>query len=145
MFGSLFESKNQKLVHKWEEEHQKIVGLATKVIESYDAGDEKKAKEALKELNILAVDHVMDEDLKLFKLMKEEAGKVDKQTQSMVEDFIAGFRHTKVSLMNFLAKYSSPDVPLDQEFYTTFKELVDILAQRISFEESNLYSKLNGE
>ena len=145
MFGSLFESKNQKLVHKWEEEHQKIVQLATKVIESYDAGDEKNAKKALKELNSLAVDHVMDEDLKLFKLMKEESKKVDKQTQSMVEDFVAGFRHTKVALMNFLAKYSSPDVPLDQEFYTTFKELVDILAQRISFEESNLYSKLNGE
>jgi len=145
MFGSLFESKNQKLVHKWEEEHKEIVALATKVIEAYDANNEKAAKQALKKLNSLAVDHVMDEDLKLFKLMKEESGKIDPKTQAMVEDFVAGFKHTKVALMNFLAKYASPDVPLDGEFYTTFKELVDILAQRISFEESNLYSKLNGE
>lgn len=145
MFGSLFESKNRKLVHKWEEEHKQIVALATKVIEAYDANDEKTAKKALKELNSLAVDHVMDEDLKLFKLMKEESEKIDQKTQDMVEDFVTGFRHTKIALMNFLAKYSKLDVPLDNEFYTTFKELVDILAQRISFEESNLYSKLNGE
>ncbi|AKF24733.1 hypothetical protein YH65_04530 [Sulfurovum lithotrophicum] len=145
MFGSLFKSKNQKLVHKWEEEHKEIVALATKVLEAYEANDEKAAKQALKKLDSLAVDHVMDEDLKLFKLMKEEAEKIDKETQRMVEDFVASFGQTKVTLMKFLAKYSKPDVPLDKEFHTTFKELVDILAQRISLEESNLYSKLNGE
>ena len=145
MFGSLFESKNQKLVRKWEKEHKEIVALATKVIKAYDEKDEKTAKKALKELNSLAVDHVMNEDLKLFKLMKEESGKIDKKTQSMANDFVTGFKSTKIALMNFLAKYSKPDVPLDNEFYTTFKELVDILAQRISFEESNLYSKLSGD
>ncbi len=144
MFGSLFESKNRKLVHKWEEEHKEIVALANEVIESYDKGEYASAKEALRKLNTLAVDHVMDEDLKLFKLMKEESEKLDRETQSLVDDFIAGFKHTKIALMNFLAKYTSPEVPLDEEFYTTFKELVDILAQRISFEESNLYSRLNG-
>ncbi|BAF72210.1 hemerythrin domain-containing protein [Sulfurovum sp. NBC37-1] len=145
MFRSLFKTKNEKLVEKWEEEHRAIVALATKVLESYDAYNEKAAKQALKELNKLAVDHVMDEDLKLFKLMKEETEKIDKHIQSMVEDFVVGFKSTKITLMNFLAKYASPDVPLDDEFYTTFKELVDILAQRISFEESNLYSKLNSD
>jgi len=145
MFGSLFESKNQKLVHKWEEEHKKIVTLATKVLESYNEGNHKAAKKALRELNVLAVDHVMDEDLKLFNLMKEESDKLDPKTESMVNDFIAGFKHTKVALMNFLAKYANAEVPLDEEFHTTFKELVDILAQRISFEESNLYSRLNGK
>jgi len=143
MFGSLFESKNQKLVHKWEEEHQKIVALATKVIEAYGEDDQPAAKQALQELSSLAVDHVMDEDLKLFKLMKEESKKIDAKTQMMVDDFVQSFKHTKVALMNFLAKYSKEDVPLDEKFYTTFRELVDILLQRISFEESNLYSKLN--
>ena len=143
MFGSLFESKNQKLVHQWEEEHQKIVALATKVIEAYGEDDQPAAKQALQELSSLAVDHVMDEDLKLFKLMKEESKKIDAKTQMMVDDFVQSFKHTKVALMNFLAKYSKEDVPLDEKFYTTFRELVDILLQRISFEESNLYSKLN--
>ncbi len=143
MFGSLFESKNQKLVHKWEEEHKKIVALATKVLKSYQEGNHEAAKKALRELKVLAVDHVMDEDLKLFRLMKEESDKLDKKTQILVTDFIEGFKHTKVALMNFLAKYASPNVPLDEEFHTTFKELVDILSQRISFEESNLYSRLN--
>ncbi|WP_294954918.1 hemerythrin domain-containing protein [Sulfurovum sp.] len=145
MFGSLFDSKNHKLVRKWEEEHKEIVALALKVIDAYDANDEKTAKQALKDLKSLAVDHVMDEDLKLFNLMKEESGKIDQKTQVMVEDFIAGFKHTKVALINFLAKYASPDVPLNAEFYITFKELADILSQRISFEEANLYSKLNGD
>jgi len=145
MFGSLFESKNQKLVHKWEDEHKEIVNLATKIIEAYNANDMKTAKKALKKLDSLAVDHVMDEDLKLFKLMKEESGKIDRQTQIMVEDFVAGFKSTKIALMSFLAKYANPDVPLDTDFISTFKELVDILGQRINFEESNLYSKLNGD
>ena len=143
MFGSLFESKNQKLVHKWEKEHKEIVRLATTIIEAYEENDQDTAKQAMKALNILAVDHVMDEDLKLFNLMKEESDKIDTITQRIAEDFIQTFKHTKVSLMNFLAKYAHPDVPLDAKFYMTFKELVDILAQRISFEESNLYSKLD--
>jgi len=144
MFGSLFESKNKKLVHKWEEEHKEIVKLATEVIEFYEKEEYDAAKEALQKLNVLAVDHVMDEDLKLFNLMKEESNELDEKTQSLVSDFITGFRHTKVALMNFLAKYASPEVPLNQEFYRTFKELTDILAQRITFEESNLYSRLDG-
>jgi len=143
MFGSLFESKNQKLVHKWKKEHEEIVVLATKVIEAYEGNDHDKAKQALKALNVLAVDHVMDEDLKFFNLMKEESDRIDKHTQRMVKDFVHSFKHTKVSLMNFLAKYANSDVPLDGTFYITFKELVDILAQRISFEEANLYSKLD--
>jgi len=145
MFGSLFESKNRKLVHKWEEEHKEIVVLATEVLKSYQEGNHEAAKEAIRKLNVLAVDHVMDEDLKLFNLMKEESDKLDEKTQSLVADFIAGFKHTKVALMNFLAKYSNPKVPLDEEFYITFQELVDILGQRISFEESNLYSILNSK
>jgi len=35
MFGSLFSSKNQKLVKKWEKENKKIVVLAHNVIAAY--------------------------------------------------------------------------------------------------------------
>jgi len=144
MLGSLFASKNKKLVRKWEEEHKQIVVLATKIIESYEANEEKAAKKNLKKLSSLAVGHVMDEDLKLYKLMKEESDTLDTKTQFMVNDFVENFKQTKIALMNFLAKYSSPDVALDTTFYTTFKELVSILSERIEFEESNLYSKLDG-
>ena len=45
--------------------------------------------------------------------------------------------------MSFLTKYTRQDVPLDDEFFTTFNGLVEVLAERIAFEEKNLYSKMD--
>jgi len=145
MFGSLFESKHQKLIHKWQEEHKEIEKLAEKVIESYEKNEHNEAKKSMKALKDIAVEHLMDEDIKLFNIIKEESDKLDTQTKALLNDFTSEFKHTKVSLMNFLAKYASPEVALDRSFYRTFKELMDILAQRISFEESNLYSRLKNK
>ncbi len=140
MFG-LFSSKNQKLVKKWQKEHEKIVELAHKIIGEYSKNNLKSAKKAVKELNSLAVDHVMNEDIEFYKLMRDEK-RIDDKTEVLVDDFIKSFKQTKLTLMSFLSNYSKPDVPLDDEFFTTFNQLVEILGERIDFEEKNLYSKL---
>ena len=140
MFG-LFSSKNQKLVKKWQKEHEKIVELAHKVIGEYSKNNLKAAKKAVKELNSLAVDHVMNEDIEFYKLMRDEK-RIDTKTEVLVDDFIKSFKQTKLTLMSFLSNYSKPDVPLDNEFFTTFNQLLEILGERIEFEEKNLYSKL---
>ena len=141
MFDFLFSSKNEKLVKKWHKEHEAIVELAHKVIGEYSKNNHEHAKHYLKELNSLAVDHVMDEDIQLFKLTHDEKG-IDYDTEVMVDDFIKSFKKTKLALMNFLSKYSKDDTPLDEEFYTQFNEIVEVLGERINFEEKNVYSKL---
>jgi len=141
MFGFFFSSKNQKLVKKWQKEHVKIVELAHKVIGEYSKNNHKAAKKALKELNSLAVDHIMNEDIEFYKLMRDEK-RIDAKTEVLVDDFIKSFKQTKLTLMSFLSNYAKPDVPLDEEFFTTFNQLVEILAERIEFEEKNLYSKM---
>ena len=141
MFG-LFSSKNQKLVKKWEKEHEQIVVLAHNVIAAYSKNDHKKAKKELKALNELAVDHVMNEDIEFYKLLKDQK-RNDSKTEKMVKDFTHTFKDTKIALMNFLTKYSRPEIELDEEFFTTFNELVGVLGERIAFEEENLYVKLN--
>ena len=94
----------------------------------------EKAKKYLKELNTLAVDHVMDEDIQLFKLVHDEKS-IDRETEVLVEDFVKSFKKTKIALMDFLSKYSKPDVALDETFFQQFNELVEVLGERISFEE----------
>jgi len=141
MFGLLFPSKNKKLVKKWTKEHKLIVKLATQVIESYSAGDHVACKKSLGKLNSLAVDHVMNEDIEFYRLLKKE-GALDIHMTDMVHTFTRTFKGTKVTLMNFLNKYSMAETPLDDEFFENFKGLVDVLGKRIAFEENNLYSKM---
>ncbi len=63
----------------------------------------------------------------------------------MVKEFIETFRGTKTTLMNFLTIHSRPETKWDDEFFKTFNELVEVLGQRIAFEEENLYSKLESK
>jgi hypothetical protein len=141
MIRKLFMSKNQKIVHHWEKEHHAIVVLATKVIESYNLNDQDKAKKHLKALNTLAVGHIMNEDIEFYKLLRDDKRK-DDETEFMIQEFTRSFKNTKLTLMNFLRKYTKDDVALDDEFFETFNKIVDILGRRIDFEEKNLYKKL---
>jgi len=143
MFG-FFSSKNKKLVKKWQKEHEQIVELAHKVIGEYSKNNHKEAKKALKALNSLAVDHVMNEDIEFYKLMRDEK-RIDSKTEVLVDDFIKSFKQTKLALMSFLSQYSKDETPLDETFFIKFNEIVEVLAERIDFEEKNLYSKLKEE
>ncbi|MEA3492629.1 MAG: hemerythrin domain-containing protein [Campylobacterota bacterium] len=142
MFFSLFSSKSQKLVTKWKKEHEELVVLAHKVIAAYSKNDQPAAKKALKELNDLAVDHIMNEDIEFYRLLKDHK-KMDDTTEHMMGDFVKTFKGTKITLMNFLTKYSRPDVELDEEFFKTFNSLVGVLGERIAFEENNLYVQMS--
>ncbi len=136
-----FASKNQKLVKKWHKEHEEIVVLAHKIIGAYSLGKQKEAKEYLKKLDALVVEHVMDEDIELFKLIHNDE-KIDVETEKLVKDFVQSFRETKLALMDFLAHYSKPEVELDENFKKQFTELVEAVGNRIEFEEKEVYSKL---
>jgi len=137
----IFASKNKKLVKKWKQEHQEIVVVATKVIEAYSTHRYNEAKEQLKVLNNIAVSHIMDEDIQFFKLLRDKS-KNDPRIEKMVNDFTASFKGTKLTLMNFLYKYTKEDVELDDEFFETFNQIVEVVAKRIEFEENNLYQEL---
>ena len=141
MLSTLFLSKNQKLVKKWTKEHEQIVVLATKVIGEYSKNNHANAKSALKRLNILAVDHVMNEDIEFYKLLKDQKRLTNKNEVS-IKDFTKSFKGTKMALMHFLSKYTRDDAVLDDAFLSNFNELVGVLSERIDFEENNLYSIL---
>ncbi len=141
MLSGLFLSKNQKLVKKWTKEHEDIVVLAHKVIGEYSKNNHDNARNALKELNNLAVDHVMNEDIEFYRLMKDQK-RITTKSETMVREFTNTFKGTKMTLMNFLTKYTQDDIVLDEEFFTTFNDLVGILGKRIEFEENNLYNLL---
>lgn len=141
MFG-LFSSKTQKLVKQWSKEHKEIVNIAGKILEAYDKSNEKALKKNLKALNSLALNHLMTEDLEFYALIKQK-DELDAQTTSLVNEFTNSFRRTKLVLMNFLSTYMKKDAVLDEEFIETFKVIVGVLADRIAFEEENLYAALD--
>lgn len=142
MFLSLFLSKRKKLVKKWTKDHVKIVELSHKIISKYSLHDYPSAKKHLQELSKVAINHLMVEDIELYKLLKEDK-KIDRKTQKHITEFKESFRTIKMSLIVFLTKYSNPNVVLDEVFFKSFNEIVKILLERIEFEEKNLYITLN--
>lgn len=143
-FFSLFGSKNKKLVQKWQNEHEQLVVMAHQVISDYSKNDHDAAKKTLKELNNLAVDHIMNEDIEFYKLMKDKKG-LDERTEKLMHEFVDTFKSTKITLMNFLTTYTKDDAVLDETFFRTFNQIVDVLGRRIAFEEENLYSDLKSK
>lgn len=98
-------------------------------------------KEELRKLYIVAVDHLMSEDLMFYRVSKEK-DTIDEETEELIKEFKDSFHGTKTTLMNFLTIYTRPDSKLDSEFINTFHAIVGILGKRIKFEEENLYNKL---
>lgn len=142
MFFSFFLSKNQKLVKQWKKEHQQIVKLAGKVINAYTDGKQDKAKKALQELRLVTLNHLMTEDIEFFKLLKDNK-QTDKVTAKFLNEFKDSFYDTKAVLMHFLKDYTKDNAVLDDKFFDSFNGLVGVLAERIAFEEKNLYSRLD--
>jgi len=142
LFSSLFLSKNQKLVRKWKKEHEKIVLLTHKVIAEYSKNNHKKAKTTLISLNNLVIDHITDENIEFYKLLNDK-DRLTSKNKKHTEEFIDTFKNIKMTLMQFLTKYTRKETPLDDEFFTTLNELAEVLIERIKFEETNLYSILD--
>ena len=142
MFGSFFSSKNQKLVKIWVKEHKKIVALAHEVINDYSKHNHSATKKDLQALNDIAINHLMTEDLEFFQLLKDH-NRLNNETEALVKEFTGTFKDTKNVLIRFLTKYTQPDVVLDEEFIETFNTIVGVLAERIAFEEKNLYVALS--
>ncbi|MEA1892413.1 MAG: hypothetical protein U9N33_06840 [Campylobacterota bacterium] len=138
---SFFLSKNQKLVKQWKKEHQQLVALAHKIIKAYEEGDDKATKKELLALKSLAMNHLMMEDIELYRLLKDK-GQLDKDAQKLALEFKNSFRGTKTALMEFLTASTRNDAVLDEKFFETFNAIVGILAERIAFEEENLYTNL---
>jgi len=138
---SLFLSKNQKLVKKWTKEHERVVFLATRVIEEYSRHKPKNAKKYLRELNSLTVGHLMNEDIEFYRLLRDKK-RLTVENKVLVDEFTDTFKGTKTTVMNFLSLYSKEDSVLDERFFKKFNELVEVLLKRIAFEEHNLYKLL---
>lgn len=142
MLSSLFLSKNQKLVQKWTQEHEKIVLLIHKVLAEYSKNNHKNAKKALISLNHLVVDHVTHENTEFYKLLKDKK-QVSMKNRKATEEFVSTFTEMRLDLMRFLTHYTKKETTLDDDFFTTLNEVSDVLRERIDFEEANLYTLLN--
>ena len=144
MLKSIFLSKNQKLVKSWEDEHKKIGALAGNIIQSYENNDMKNTKKYLQQLRDLTIGHLMQEDLAFYNLLKNSHN-LDIETIEHIKDFRETFKGTKTALMNFISKYAAPDEEINDSFIKSFKELVQIVVNRIGYEETNLYPILSKE
>lgn len=138
----VFESKNKKLVKRWKKEHEHLVILANKVLSAYVKGEESETRRQLKKFVDLAMEHLSDEDIELYRILRDPSRK-DQTTEKYVDQYYKSFKDTKSTLMQFLSKYVRPETPLDEEFFKTFEQIAGILRERIDYEEQNLYFWLN--
>jgi hypothetical protein len=116
--------------------------LGKKVLAEYVKNDEAKTRMALQSFTSLAMEHLNSEDIEFYRLMRDP-GRKDQQTAQSIETFQRSFKDVKTTLMKFLAKYNRPENPLDEEFFDTFSQIMEILGNRIEFEESDLYFRLS--
>jgi len=130
--------KNSRVVKRWKTEHRALEKYAGKVITAYDSKNTKKAKKYLNKLELLALNHLMDEDVTFFDLEKQATHKDKKILDAMLE-FRRSFSGTKKALFHFFFYYTSPKTVLDDTFRTKFDGIVNALVARIEFEENNLY------
>lgn len=142
MLLSIFLPKNKKLVRKWKKEHAKIYKISENILNHYYKGNEKLAKKELKTLSELTLNHLMDEDVELYKLLRSNET-ISEEIKELTIKFEETFRDTKMVLMSFLSKYNHPDTSLDDEFFSSFNQIVEVLVGRIDFEENTLYAKLD--
>jgi len=142
MFSSLFLSKNQKLVKKWKKEHEEIIILTHNVIAEYSKNNHKKAKKKLVSLNNLVIDHITNENIEFYKLLKDKK-KFSLKNEKAIDEFTETFKDTKSTLMQFLTKNTRDSTILDDDFFATLNELAEVLVERIEFEEKNLYHLLD--
>jgi len=141
VYFSFFSSKNQKLVKQWKREHEEMVAFANKIILSYSLGDKTSLRKELVGLRKLAVEHLMQEDIELFKLLRKSKDLED-EMEDLIKEFTETFRDTKSTLLNFLREYTRENSQLDKKFFDTFNNIVEVLSKRIEFEENNLYLSL---
>jgi len=142
LLSSLFLSKNQKLVRRWKAEHNKIVLLVHKVLAEYSKNNHKGAKKVLIELNNIVVDHVTDENVEFFKILKDKE-RYSLKNREATEEFVSTFKDTRLELMKFLTHHTKKKTVLDDEFFDTLNGIADVLSERIKFEEENLYYLLD--
>ena len=134
---------NHKVVKRWTNEHRKLEKYAGKVIASYDNNNAKQAKKHLNKLELLALNHLMDEDVTFFNLEKMAKDKEkDKKILDAMIEFRRSFSGTKKALFHFFFYYTSPKTVLDEKFREKFDGIVSALVQRIEFEETNLYTMI---
>jgi hypothetical protein len=142
LLSSLFLSKNQKLVRKWKAEHEEIVVLVHKVLAEYAKNNHRAAKKALIELNNVVVDHVTDENIEFFRILKDKE-RYSLKNREATEEFVSTFKDMRLDLMRFLTHYTKKKSVLDDEFFDTLNGIADVLSERIKFEEENLYYLLD--
>jgi len=141
MFDLLFASKNKKLVSKLHKEHEKIVVLAENILAAYDQKDFKSLRKNLETLKELSLTHLMTEDVEFYNLVKDPK-RTTAEIKKLVVEFDQNFGAIKLALIRFLDKYTDVKANYSSEFIVEFKKIADVLSQRISFEEANLYEVL---
>jgi len=142
MLSDLFLTKNQKLVKRWKREHEEMIALSHAVVAAYVKNNHSDAKAKLRSLGAVAADHLTSEDMEFYRLLKDPE-RNDAVTKQQIIEFQESFKDIKQGLMKFLAKYSRDEEPLNEVFFDTFSNVLDMLEERIAFEEEKLYFRMS--
>lgn len=141
MSSSFSSMSNKKLVIQWKEDHRSIIASANKIVNAYETDQLHILREEIEYLNDLTIKHLMAEDMEFYQFSMLEDS-LDDELKKMIEDFVETFEETKIALMDFLTQYTLPDASYNQEFIDNFKTIVNILIERITYEEKTLYKTL---
>ena len=135
-------SFESKLVPKLLNDHKKLVekvqAIESELHKPRGEIDEKKIRNLLKSFRVELLGHFMEEDIKLYWYLEHRYGHNDTAIET-IKSFKESIKGIQKEVMRFIDSYTVRDLPIDNEFFITFREVVKALSDRIQAEENNLY------
>ena len=135
-------------IRKWQKEHEKLARVVTQIHEAYARKDHTAIRKKLKELSILATEHLIDEDKAFYEFRKHADSDNEKQQKAvaLIKEFHESFHGTKKALVDFLLKHMTEDdsMEYDEAFKKEMDVITEALTARIRTEETRFYPLISG-
>ncbi len=126
------------LIGKFARDHKELAGHIEKVYRHFERGEEAKVVKTLKRMQKKALNHFMEEDLKLYWYLRKHYSE-DPSALMTIRNFEEEIKPIQKEVILFFDRYTEQGAKLDGRFKQGFDEIVKRLVKRIEAEEAQLY------
>jgi len=126
-----------KLVDKLKEEHVELVRLFNLILSMAEKGETENTRKLLAEFKGKFSGHLIKENINFYVYVEHSVK--DLATLELIKEMKLEMDGIAKTVREFIAKFSQPNMPLDENFLKEFKNVGAALLERVNREEEFLY------
>lgn len=130
------------LIPRFLDDHKKLLGLITSIVELADLGNTRRVAAALSQFSSTLNGHLLQESIKLYIYLQRNL-RNDDESKASIARFRKEMGGIAKAVLDFVDKYQSITVWTAtnlQEFRADLANIGPVLVKRIESEEADLYS-----